>query len=628
MKMNKYSLIVILILVLLGSSCSKDFLKPEPLSFYAPENTFIDASGLNAALVACLRNSRHEFYGDGTPIITELVFSDVAVEGTTDKTGPAQDLPAQILPDAELNNCDYTRVGWYWSEGFNRIKYANTVISRIDNANWKSEAERNNILGKAYFHRARVYYRLTQQFGDVPLILEEITEPKLDFYSCTRKSILQKCKKDLEFAAKWVITEADGAPIGDVNKAAVYHLLAKVDLALLDFDGAITAASAVINDGYHHLMTDRFGVDKNDPTHDVIWDLHQEKNIALLENRERIYSFVGSETLTENGASEKSTIMRQTVPFWGGTGKVKTPTGLPGTTDNPLGTKVGSGKVEIDLVTQYGRGIGRCRPTPYSQYSVWDDPNDLRHTYPNWMTMEDLVYNHPDLRVKGDPYYGKHLQKYDANGNILCTDTIRSWFNWPYYKLFMVDPTDLTPDGGYGDMYCYRLAETYLLRAEAYFWKGDLANAAADVNAVRTRANCTPYSPGQINIGTILDERARELYYEEPRKTEITRIAFILAETGKECYNGKTYSLNNFSTDNFWYDRVMEKNDFYSKNVVAPHYTYRAASWIALWPIPAAAINANSLGHINQNLGYPGSESNVTPYVWKDGDGEGEVVPQ
>ncbi len=28
--------------------------------------------------------------------------------------------------------------------------------------------------------------------------------PKLEFYSCTRESILQKCKKDLTFAAQWV----------------------------------------------------------------------------------------------------------------------------------------------------------------------------------------------------------------------------------------------------------------------------------------------------------------------------------------------------------------------------------------------------------------------------------------
>ena len=134
-------------------------------------------------------------------------------------------------------------------------------------------------------------------------------------------------------------------------------------------------------------------------------------------------------------------------------------------------TSVGGNVVEIDLVTKYGRGIGRCRPTPYFQDDVWEDnPGDLRHTFPNWVRMEDLVYNHPKLRVDGDIYYGENLRKYDAGGNILCTDTIRSWFDWPYYKLYVPDPTDVTPDGGYGNWYCYRIAETYLLRAEAYFW--------------------------------------------------------------------------------------------------------------------------------------------------------------
>ncbi len=126
-------------------------------------------------------------------------------------------------------------------------------------------------------------------------------------------------------------------PIGDINKAAVNHLLTKVNLALLDFDGAIASASAVINDGYHYLMTDRFGVDKDDPTHDVIWDLGQNANKVLAENHERIYVFVGSESLTEDGASEKITIMRQTVPFWGGAGKIKTPSGLAGMSDQPAG---------------------------------------------------------------------------------------------------------------------------------------------------------------------------------------------------------------------------------------------------------------------------------------------------
>jgi hypothetical protein len=625
--MKKIFLMILFLtaLIFTGPRCSEDFLKPEPLSFYAPENTFINAAGFNAALIACLRNARHEMYGDTPPFLSEGIFSDVAVEGTTDKTGVHMDMPAVILPDANFSYGDVTKLGNHWTEAYNRIKYANVVISRIDNAEWKSDAERNNILGKAYFHRANVYYRLVHQFGDVPLILEEITQPKLDFYSCTRESILQKCKKDLDFAAQWV--DAD-APIGDINKAAVNHLLTKVNMSLLEFDDAIASASAVINDGIHALMTTRFGSYRNDPTHDIIWDLHQEENKALAENTETIWLFVCSETMTEDGASEKLRIMRQAVPYWGGAGKVKTPTGQTGTTDQPGGALVGGLPVEIDQVLQYGRGIGRLRPSPWYQHDLWDDSNDMRHKYPNWIKMEDLVYNIPGLKANGDPYYNQHLQLYDATGGILCTDTIRSWFDWPHYKLYVIDPTDNTPDGGFGDWYEMRLAETYLLRAEAYFWNDQPDMATTDLNAVRTRAGAAPYTSDQINIGTILDERARELYYEEKRKTELTRIAYIFAKTGKPCYNGKTYSMASFGTDNFWYDRVIEKNIFYRNNVKAPFYNYRIAPYIVLWPVLSSAINANSLGHINQNFGYPGFESNITPWKWVDGEGEGSIVEQ
>ena len=119
---------------------------------------------------------------------------------------------------------------------------------------------------------------------------------------------------------------------------------------------------------FTHLMTTRFGSYKNDPAHDIIWDLHQEENKALPENTERIWLFVCSESMTEDGASEKLRIMRQAVPYWGGAGKVKTPTGQTGTTDQPLGAKVGGLAVEIDQVAKYGRGIGRFRP--YSMVSA------------------------------------------------------------------------------------------------------------------------------------------------------------------------------------------------------------------------------------------------------------------
>jgi len=223
-----------------------------------------------------------------------------------------------------------------------------------------------------------------------------------------------------------------------------------------------------------------------------------------------------------------------------------------------------------------------------------------------------LTYNNVGTLKGKSPYYGQRLQLRKEDGSLLVSggDTIRTWFGWPHYKLYVEDEIRYPYQGGNSDWYVFRLAETYLLRAEAYWYKNDLASAAADVNMVRTRAKCSPYTAAQVDLGTILDERGRELYYEEPRKTELTRVAFILAKSGKS-FGGKSYTVANFSTANFWYDRLMAKNDFYGKGIKNVRGDqYKISPYHVLWPIPRPAILANSLGQINQNMGYSGSETN------------------
>ena len=111
-----------------------------------------------------------------------------------------------------------------------------------------------------------------------------------------------------------------------------------------------------------------------------------------------------------------------------------------------------------------------------------------------------------------------------------------------------------------------------------------------------------------MNIEYLLAERARELYYEEPRKTELTRIAFIMAAK-----NLRGYSLDNFHENNFWFDHVDEVNNFYNTGFVYGGNTYLISPYHALWPIPQDEIDANTGGFINQNKGYPGAENNVPP---------------
>ena len=596
-KIITLSAVIVTGMVLFGS-CKKDWLEPKPLSFLSPENTLTDLVGFNAALNGCARNIRDEWFGDGAPIITETIFSEVAVDGTDDKTGPAQNMDVQIKPDAQLNNTDFNKIGWYWNQEWVGIRLANTIISRLPAATAIKDADKAIILGKAYFYRAYDYYRLTNQFGDVPCPLKELTTAKTDFATVKREVILLRMKTDLETAVASVPWVTDK---GDVNKAAIYHLLAKINLALGLFDDAITASTAVISNGTYKLMTNRFGVDAGVTTKNVTWDLHRPDNKSAANNTEVLY-VVTDRLGVPNNFANGIQCMRQAVPGISIAG-IKTPNGGTG-----MSALAG---IEIDNMQMFGRGIGRCRSSSYHYNDIWDDKNDLRHdsTSGNWMYMENLRYSNPALKGV-DPYYGQRLQLYNGT-TLLCSDTLRQWYPWPHYKIYIPDTENTPMRGGHTDWYVMRLAETYLIRAEAYVWKGDLASAAADVNAVRTRAKCAPYTAAQMNIGTVLDERARELYYEEGRKTELTRIAYIFAKTGKP-YNGVTYTLANFSTSNFMVDRILEKNIFYKKNFVTIHQDMMKISpYHVLWPIPQSAIDGNSDGRINQNKGYTGAELNV-----------------
>ncbi len=604
-----YALAIVPITIITGIGCKKSWLEPKPLSFYTPDQVYNTPAALRAALVACERNLRYDWFGDGAPIITQLIFSDVAIEGTTDKSGPAQDMNIQITPDAitkSNDNSDHNRIYWFWEESYNRLKYANTVLAYIDAPKWDTTntaklAERNALIGSAYFFRAYTYYVLCNSFGNVPWVGKLYSAPKLDFQTVDRKVILEEMKRELEYAVQWV---PDGVPKGEVSKGACQHMLTKIDLALGDFDGAVAAASDLINGGTYHLMTQTFGQDPGSPDN-VIWDLHRPNNKVLPQNTEGLFYVIDLEGYINTGDyAGGSSLMRQAVPLWDS--KINTPTGNIGT--------IRTTGIEFDQQTKFGRGIGRCRGTWYSTHDIWaSDPGDLRHAPGNWMRMQDLVYNNP--AIKGtDPYYGQHLQKFSASGALLCSDTIRCWFDWPQYKTFVPDHENSLNNGGHTPWYVFRLAETYLLRAEAYYWKGDFANAAADINVVRERAGAQPINPGDVTIASILDERARELYYEEYRNVEITRIAYIFAQTGQPDYLGRTYSMNSFSTKNFWYDWIIDHTDFYNKGVHTIHGDeYTLSPYHVLWPIPQSAIDANVEGRINQNEGYNGSASNVPP---------------
>jgi hypothetical protein len=574
----------ILIIYLLVTACDNTWLEPKPLSINTPESIYVDKVGLESVLLKLRKDLRNDFFqynGTPHPLTLELISSDIGVAGEQRKDMVINhDLfstPTNVSTYKEYRN---------WELAWAPIRDANVIISRIEAPEWKSEKDKNEILGEAYFHRAYWYYRLVHQFGDVPFLNKEYKEPKLDFFSHSRKTILKKIQTDLEFAVQWL---PEVVKPGKVNRAAGYHLLTKVYLANCEFNKAITAADAVINSGKFALMTQRFGSVASNKRFNVIWDLHQRENKSIVTNTEGILMVQNSYSFLQDAVG--AGYMSIYSPWWSSASWLKDPDGKRACVDTP-------GNWQI---IAFGRGVGMFRPCNYFNYDIWKDcAKDLRHDQDtNWVPTSKIMINNPASK-----YYGKPVRFKDMN----TTDTLRAWFPWPQYKVYVYDDaTPNQPRGGVSDWYVYRLAETFLLRAEAYYWTGDLAKAAIDINRVRVRALAPLIAASAVNIGYILDERARELYLEEPRKCELTRIAFIMAENN---LNG--YSMKNFHQKNYWFDRIIEKNTFYNIGMIMEQFVYKISPYHVLWPIPQSAIDANTGGRINQNVGYFGFEKNIT----------------
>jgi hypothetical protein len=233
---------------------------------------------------------------------------------------------------------------------------------------------------------------------------------------------------------------------------------------------------------------------------------------------------------------------------------------------------------------------------------TWKNTPDLRRSDVNWVEMSEIRYDNPD-----SPNYGEPIQKlWPTDG-----DTTLRWCSWPRYILW--NPNNGPENrwqGGNGDLYVFRLAETYLIRAEANYWKGQLPQAANDINVVRERANAPLITAAVVTIDYIFDERARELYTNEPRHTEMVRVSNIMAK-----FNLGGYNLEQISEKSWWYDRVMRLNTLYDM----PPGSWWAGHSVTMeshniyWAIPLSVILSNTLGQINQNIGYPGAENNEPP---------------
>lgn len=566
MKSFKYGIALLLACTAFTSCDEGKFLEEKPLDFYSPDNSMQTSPHFQSALNFQYNKIRSILW-DIDPD------TRYAFWYATDFTFNATD----YYKPAKLNDYTNTMVPTFggslnmWKEHYKMISNTNVILDRLPKS-LVSEEEQKIFRGEALFFRSYAYRTLAHLYGGVPLILEEISVPRRDYVRATREEVYKQIKTDLEEAAS-VLPDIDKVKDGKINKQVAQHLLSEIYISLGMYDQAITGASAVIDYPGVGLMTNRFGSRLSEKG-DVYWDLFRLNNQNRSSgNKEGLWVLQYD---YKNAGSSKDFNMPWTIlPFYQNIKiTAKDESGKDVSTTAFMGVTDGKG----------GRGVGWMQPTKYFLNDLWGKgaKNDIRNSEYN--IMRDVKIDNP-----ASPAFGKWFVK---DGYSTQTDSIRNWFpfltkvarmnNLPE-ELYQKDASGaplMTPFGehlvinnansSYKDEYMFRLAETYLLRAEAYLDKGDKAKAAADVNMIRTRANADPAQPNEIDIDYILDERLRELYCEELRMVTLCRL-------GKLVDRNKRYNPRTGVT-------------------IKEHHN--------LWPVPFSEIERNINAEMTQNPGY------------------------
>lgn len=527
------------------SSCNEDILTEEPTSFLSPVSALKDKASFESAISALHEAAR-----------IELVPADATNRECSMYAGTDQFFvfPGSLTTD--FLNYDvtltpaYAAGNHYWEWAYLKMfPRANMIIEYAEDPDveWTSEAEKNAIVAEAKFLRAYAYNALANIYGGVPIVEILQKEPKIDYVRATRTEVLEFAKKDLEFAAQWLPEVA--SEDGRIAKGAANHLLAEVYISLGEYDNAIQSASTVINSGTYKLMDTRFGKYVNlpgDPFSDMFKDGGQNRSGGNLETiwaMQIEFQTPGGGHLNANGEyvyARGNILVRHYAPsYYRGY--------------DP------DGKSGFVLVDSLGRSPGYYRPTNYFLYDLWKN---------NWSDMRNSAYNILRTFKYTNPastYFGQVVTYHPK------LDTM--WHVFPYIKKIAGEALAGNDFGRtFNDYIIFRLAETYLLRAEAYLMKGDKQKAADDINVVRSRAKAPSVGAAQVDIDFILDERSRELVLEEPRRRTLVR-------TGKLVERVKKYNLSEET-----------------RSSIKDYHVW--------FPIPQKAIDANFGAKLDQNPGY------------------------
>ena len=549
---NSFKILGLTSAILLGTASCSDLLKETVVSSIS--NDYIATTpGFVAATNAAYTPLR-SFYATERGVSMSEFGTDIYSAGADGSYKGFHFYDSQLTSSVDI-------LAQLWDETYKGINTINAVIDRAPAVTGISDAIKTQRVGEMKYLRAHYYFILVQQFGPLDLRLKETTGPTKTATRTSEQLVYKQIEKDLLESIPVLENKKASSDYGRATKAAAENLLAKVYLTRAsskfaeasDYANAATLCNNVINNYGFKLLPDFASVflqgagEINDEVIFAVQYTSDPLTNGFVDNQgNKLHLYFGMQYDVQAG-------MKRDV--------------------------------------NNGRPFKRLKPTPYLLNTVFAERvNDTRYkkTFKDtWFSNNPGTYNTAfDVTKKtvtfktGDtciyiPGYEMSVADRAKKNYQVLVPSLYNYALFPTLQKFF-DPLrpDMTYENGSRDYFVHRLADTYLMLAEAQFKLGKQAEAVAAINMVRVRAaaagKAEDMKVSSVDMNLIMEERARELAGEQTRWMDLKRWNNLL-------------------------ERVKLYNVDAASNILDKHYVR---------PIPQKQVDLSENGGFPQNSGY------------------------
>lgn len=502
---------VVVVLILGTQSCS-DLLTEKVVSNIG--NDYINTpKGLNDAVNAAYSTNR-SWYG------TERGMN-LTIFGTDSYTNGADGswkFMNTYTTDFDTRNGHVTEL---WNDFYLGINTCNAIIERSAKVTGLADAIKKQRVAEAKFIRAHHYFILTQLFGGVDLRLTETIAPTKDVKRSTVVAQYAQIIKDLSEAIPDLEAKAKSADYGRATRPVAEHLLGKVYLTKAtslakagdDYAKAIANLKSVIANYGISLLPNFADVHRqgNEMNSEVIWSIQYTRDPLTNAGGNNAHVFFGMEYDVLPGMQRDTENGR---PF-----KRYMPT-----------------KYTLDVVFNNRENDSRYKKSFKDTY-LSNKPGTYNTSFD--LTKKTVTYATGDTAIYLPGFEMSVEERAKKKYQVLVPSRYDERIFLAINKHFDGGRIDRTQFEGGRDFIAFRLADTYLMLAEAQYFSNLKADAAATYNVIRKRAAWPGkeanmlITDGDLTIDFVMDERERELLGEQSRWLDLARWGNLLERVKK-----------------------------------------------------------------------------------------------